>query len=665
MEGLKIWIVVALTLLSFSRIAAQNHEIDSLESAYKTAKTDSMKFDLLKTICFKIIGVDSAKTEFYCSLLIKEVEVAPDSVEKADAYAAIGDYYNAKFEFGKSLDYFHRAIELFRFAKSPQEKIAYAKCLTDYAYVFHVNGDFNTALAYYLQAESILDKYPDYNFESGLYNRLSDIYSRLEQPQKSDSYDQKAAAISEKISSPKMKALYYVNATYTLDPKKNFDRIRELLEKSLAIGRQHSLQEILWLASFTLGDCYSSRGDFVNAFVYVNSSLAYARKLSNKYDEALTVEEIGDLYLKQKNYYEAGRQFLVALELANQIKANSLEKDLYGRLASIETSRGNYKKAYEYLTRKEDAVYRIFDEEDQRQINFLNAKYESAKREAEIQNLTDQTQIQTLEIEKRKNLIYLFAAISILLLIAIYFIQRYYKSRKKIAEQDNQIQQQRIKELEKERQLAAVQYALQGEEKERSRLARDLHDGLGGLLSGTKMALGSFKEKYVINDKQADSFKHALDLLNKSIGELQRVAHNMMPQALVNGNIRDAVSEFCEKIDVGSSLSLKFRFFGTEEKIGQNYEIAIYRIVQELVNNIIKHSKATEALVQLVQEKGRASVTVQDNGKGFDALSAQASAGHGLKNIRLRVESLNGHFDVDSAPGKGTEVSIEFENPRN
>jgi len=662
MKKLEPLLLLSIVLLAPSLTAAQNHEIDSLESALNTAKCDSVRFDVLTTICFKIVGIDSAKTEKYCSRLINEVETARDPVAKADGYAAIGDYYNSKLDFKNSFVYFQKAISIFRKSKGQHAEIEYAKCLTDYGYIFHINGDFNTALASYLEAENILDKYPEYDFREGLYNRIADIYSRINQPERMRYYNEKAEQISDKIVSPKLKALYYVNATYLLDYDKDFDKVQQLLNKAIMISEKNSLQEILWMATYSMGEALESKGDYEKAIGEDKIALGYARKIANKYDQACTITNIASVYMKQKKLGEAERQFVVALSLAKDIDASALEKDIYGSLSSVEALQGNYKKSSEYLGDREDAIYHVFSEEDQKQTNFLNAKYEFEKKETEIRRLTDQERIDALQIQRRELLAYLLSTLLLLSLVALYFIWRYYRSRRKIVEQENQIRQQKIKELESEKQIVAVQYALQGEEKERSRLARDLHDGLGGLLSGAKMAFGSFKEKYLNDGDEAESFAHALELLNKSIGELQRVAHNMMPQALINGNIKDAIEEFCDKMGAGGTMSIKFRFFGTEVRIGQNYEIAIYRIVQELVNNIMKHSGATEVLVQLVQEEGRVSLTVQDNGKGFDPEKIRGAEGHGLKNIRLRVESLSGRFDIDSTPGKGTEVSAEFEN---
>ncbi len=662
MKRVEALIVVLLVLSGVSTASGQNGEIDSLEQIYNSATSDSTKFDALKTLCFKIVGIDSAKTEQYTSILIKEVEMCADPVEKADAYAAIGDYYNSKLDFANSLGYFQKSLRILKTAKGTRAKVAYAKCLLDYAYIFHVNGDFKTALSAYLEAESILDKYPEYDSRVAMYNRLSDVYSRINDPKKSSYYDAKAAAIADKIVSPKLKALYCVTATYGLDNQKDFEKIRLLLTRARMLAERNSLNELVWMATNAMGDVFASRNENELAEAEYKTALSYATKISNKYDQAITLQSFSEVLSAEGKHAEAERQMTFALNLAREINANALERDIFEVLSSMKEQEGDYKTAYKYLKLKEGEVYRVFDEDDQRQVNFLNAKYDAAARQAEIKRLTDEQKIQTLDIQRRKALTYYLSATLLLVLIVAFFVQRYYQARKKMAEQNNQIQAQRIKELENEKQLAAVQYALQGEENERSRLARDLHDGLGGLLSGAKMAFGSFKDNYLKNGEQADSFTHAFDLLGKSIHELQRVAHNMMPQALVNGTIKEALSEFCEKMNAGDSLTLMFHFFGREEKIPQKYQIAVYRIVQELVNNVIKHSGASEALVQLVQEKDRMSVVVQDNGRGFDPDKAQSSEGHGLKNIRTRIETLGGHFEIDSSIGKGSEISFEFEN---
>jgi signal transduction histidine kinase len=208
--------------------------------------------------------------------------------------------------------------------------------------------------------------------------------------------------------------------------------------------------------------------------------------------------------------------------------------------------------------------------------------------------------------------------------------------------------------------LVATQSVLTGEETERRRLARDLHDGLGGMLSGIKLKLTNMKGNFILDEKGKSDFENALEMLDKSVHELRQVAHNMMPEALIEFGLKDALGDFCSSIDNLRNIRLKFKFYGENIRAGQNIEIALYRIAQELVNNALKHSGASEILVDLVQEPERISLTVMDNGKGFDTNRINEFKGLGLSSLKSRVDALKGTMDILSEPGNGTEVRVEI-----
>jgi signal transduction histidine kinase len=282
----------------------------------------------------------------------------------------------------------------------------------------------------------------------------------------------------------------------------------------------------------------------------------------------------------------------------------------------------------------------------------LETKYQTEKHKKEIE---------ILKAQKKQRNIFIYSLIAIFIVsgIAISFIYRNIHIKRIIAEQTIELSQQKIIKLEKERQLSATHAVLQGEETERNRLARDLHDGLGGLLSGVKMKLSTMKGNFVLSQENVDQFDHTIDLLDNSIKELRRVAHNMMPESLVKFGLKDALQDFCSQID-SKANKINFQFYGEGNRLESSIEIAVYRIAQELINNSMKHAGASEILVQLVQEGPRVHLTVQDNGKGFDPNMIVSIKSAGLRNIRARVESFNGSLDIVSEPGKGTEVSVEF-----
>jgi two-component system NarL family sensor kinase len=282
----------------------------------------------------------------------------------------------------------------------------------------------------------------------------------------------------------------------------------------------------------------------------------------------------------------------------------------------------------------------------QKQLQELDTKYLTVQKEK---------QIVTLEKEKqtRNTLIYsLIAGLIGLILIAI-LGYRNITFRKRVAEQE-------VQQLQQEKQLVATNSILKGQEEERTRVARDLHDGLGGLLSGIKLTLNSVKGNVILPEESAMTFTRALTQLDGAISEMRRVAHSMMPEALVRFGLIDALSDFCEGISTSGRLKVTMQHFGFENRLDSQVEVVLYRIVQELLNNVLKYADATEAQVQLTWVDNHVSVTVEDNGKGFDVKTLEVNKGAGLRNVQARVDYLNGTLDIQSKPGEGTSVLVEI-----
>jgi signal transduction histidine kinase len=209
----------------------------------------------------------------------------------------------------------------------------------------------------------------------------------------------------------------------------------------------------------------------------------------------------------------------------------------------------------------------------------------------------------------------------------------------------------------------AAQAILQGQVEERTRLAKDLHDGLGSILSGAKYSFSHMKESLVITGIDGEAFERSMSMLDKSISELRRVAHNMMPESLMKFGLDTALRDFCQSIDQSGAIRLDYLSFEVQEtSIPDAAAAAVYRIVQELVNNILKHAEARTALVQLIRKENTLSITVEDDGKGFDVQTLESSTGIGYLNLRNRVAYLNGTIDIKTEPGGGTSVNIEIFN---
>lgn len=211
--------------------------------------------------------------------------------------------------------------------------------------------------------------------------------------------------------------------------------------------------------------------------------------------------------------------------------------------------------------------------------------------------------------------------------------------------------------------MLAAEYVLQGQDEERKRLAKDLHDGLGGILSTARFSFTNAKSNLAIPPELAKDFDRGMDTLDKSIAELRRVAHNMMPESLLNYGLDTAVKEYCKSIEQAGALKLTCQSFGMgDETITKNRASVIYRIIQELVNNILKHANAKTAVVQMVYNEERLHITVEDDGRGFNTAILQNNNGIGYISLQNRVAYLNGSMDINTAPGNGTSITINIPN---
>ncbi len=197
-------------------------------------------------------------------------------------------------------------------------------------------------------------------------------------------------------------------------------------------------------------------------------------------------------------------------------------------------------------------------------------------------------------------------------------------------------------------------------ETERGRFARDLHDGLGGLLSSVKFSFSNMKENIILTAQQGLSFEQSLNKLDSGIAELRRIAHNMMPENLQQFGLNTALKDFCITIQQGTGCNIHYECFGMEHySFNSQTDIAIYRIAQELVNNALKHAAAEQIIVQLQNSKTSITLTVEDNGKGFDTSIIKTVKGSGWKSIESRVNLLKGSCLVTSS-SIGTTITIEM-----
>jgi signal transduction histidine kinase len=277
-------------------------------------------------------------------------------------------------------------------------------------------------------------------------------------------------------------------------------------------------------------------------------------------------------------------------------------------------------------------------------------KDETAVKTAEYRTLyeTERKEKENIQLQKNNQLILISAISALLILIAVFLlIYNRYRHKKKI-EMDERIT------LQQKLRFKAV---MEAEEKERVRIARELHDSLGQMLSAAKMNVSAIDSQ---NEEDAKLMNNAKKLIDDSVKEVRTISHNLMPAGLMDKGIEFALHELANKINDTGLLQIELMITEGEQRLDSSVEIAIYRIVQEVVNNMIKHSKANKVEVLLDYNTEKIYLSIKDNGVGFDTAAIETSSGIGWKNIFSRVYMMNGDVEVNSQPGKGTLVNIEF-----
>ena len=204
----------------------------------------------------------------------------------------------------------------------------------------------------------------------------------------------------------------------------------------------------------------------------------------------------------------------------------------------------------------------------------------------------------------------------------------------------------------------ATKAVLKAEEAERKRISGELHDGLGQLFSAVKMNLSALADHIQFEDHHGEKmFEKTLSLVDESCKEVRVISHQMAPNILLKSGLATAVRDFIDKID-SRKLKVNLSTFGLNERLDQNIEMVLYRVIQEAVNNVIKHAEANTLDIQLSKDEEGVNAMIEDNGKGFDSNALENVEGIGLKNMRTRVEYLKGQVDFSSTQGAGTLVAI-------
>jgi signal transduction histidine kinase len=562
--------------------------------------------------------------------------------------------YNIQGNYDTALILNLKSVEIARAFGDPERLAA---CLGNVGATYISMRQHEKALEYQLQIIPLYEKLNNQIKLSTLYSNLSYTYSNIKQYKKAIEYGEMSLRIGRAIKNDYSITTTLVNLSTVYILVGEVQRAVNALDEARAIAKRTNNQYALLITSLNLGDASIKLGNFSKLETYYDEALVLAKKLGDQESVviALRGKALDNFYKKKVG--EAELFVNQSLQLAMDDNMIDQIGKAYTVLADIAVLKGDFKTNNYYAIKSDSIRNLLLNESIAENIQELEAKYESEKKEQQIKDLTQAAEIKDLSIKQNRLFNFILVGSLIAVLAIALLTRRTLQQKKRILEKENALNQSRITELEKEKQLMASEAVIKGQDEERGRLAKDLHDGLGGLLSGVKFSLANMKSTVILDADSALVFERSLDMLDHSISELRRVAHNMMPEVLVKFGLSEALKSYCDRMRESQIFKIDFQSIGMDERLSSNTEIFVYRIVQELLNNTAKHAKATQVLVQLARQNSEVSITVEDNGIGFEKPGVD-TAGIGWANIRSRVDYLKGKLDVQSSRGQGTSVHI-------
>lgn len=445
--------------------------------------------------------------------------------------------------------------------------------------------------------------------------------------------------------------------------------------------------------NYNLADFFYYSDDLTKAYSHAKKSQFYHQFTGTQKGEADILNILAAITWVQGNLEEAKAYFEKGIAIYKKNKDQSLGLvDLYTNLGILEVERGearkaisllnearvllkgkgsfwdqmylqqNFAKAYHSLGQFDSAYYHqtqarlmqdsVYQVEKTEAIAEMQTKYETERKERE---LTEEKLLSQKYASQRLLLFQLLLATMAILVLLYFFFRHRQRTAVIIAEQKAKIHVQEVEELLQEQELKMVNAALEGQEVERKRVAKDLHDRLGSMLTTLKWQFDSLMESTATPVKPLEEANHLLD---EAYHEVRRIAHDMNSGVLAKFGLVPALEELAQSLQKDGLLQVEIVTFGLQKRLATTLEIISYRIIQELVGNILKHAQASQITIQVSRLENHLQLAVEDNGRGFDPI--KIATGMGLKNIEARLQNLQGKLDIDSGKGGGTGIFIDI-----
>ena len=685
--------IIFLFLVTFSY--SQNSEIDNLLKKLTThKKSDTIKVSILNDLAWEFTKIDFNKASKYAKdaknisqkILFKRGEITSNvrlgtiaiyekKIEKAKsiflqiledekkenytygigrAQNQLGRIYNLKGDFNEAIKYYKRALENFQ---TLGNKATVALVNNNIGVLYKKKGEYNIAIEYYLNSLKIRKKLKDKKKSAYTLSNIGSLNIDIGNYSKAIEFLRESEILLIEFNQLYELSKVYTNLGVAFFRMRKEKKALENYKKAIEINQKLGFHDKNINLYNNIGSLYYQKRNLKEAHYYYQKSLSKQEKYHLSVNKAATYCSLGNIEYNRKIYLRAIEFYQKSLELAkNSNNTNILlesEKNLALSYAMIK----EYNKAFDHNSK----YNRLKDSVDIASKKAIITTSNFQEEQLEIEILVKEGQIAKSNSEKSRIINITLGILFFLLILLLIMIIRANKQKRKADLAT--IERQKVEKLLKSQELKSINAMIEGQEVERQRIARDLHDRLGSILSMVKVHFKSV-EDYIEQLKTSNKtqYQKANQLLDDACDEVRKISHNIASGILTNFGLVAALEDLKDTLEESKKIKVEFIAHGIYDRFENDIEIAIYRIIQELISNILKYAEAENITIQIINREKDLYVSVEDDGRGFN--TNKEHEGMGLKNVTSRVDALGGELFIDSMTNKGTCVSISIPNKK-
>lgn len=631
-------IICLFLTLSWSCCLAQ--DMNEVNRKIQGEKNDSLKINLLLQAAWNIKSSQPAVSHAYLNQAIQLSEKGSSEKQLASAYYYKSAIYYLTSKYDSALLLSDQAIDIYQ---QLNDNYGVASIYNLRGLLQEKIGDYSEAIENYQKSLEFASKTDNLYGQSNPLHNIGLIYNKTEDYVASLNYLERALVVREKIGDSVLIAQSFQSIGMAHGHLGDTIKSIAYQKKSIVFFKANEDWYDLALSYTNLGDIYTQLKRYDSAEFLLQESLRLNKQIDNSEGQVKALINISSVYLNKKDYTRAATY-------ANQAIALAKEYDLRPELKlafinSVESYAGvdNFKSAFEAQKQLILLSNNLLNTEKVEQLAQLETRYQVKEKERQIS-------VQQAMLE-RTYLIIGALIIIVGLVVIIFFLARgRFRRKQQLAEHSKQLA---VRE-------AFIDATIRSQENERKRFAQDLHDGMGQLISALRLMVNQLDKNTSVEEKLSIS-ERSEKILNDMHTEIRSIAFNLMPQTLIQHGLVPALQEMCLRLNQTGKIFITVNGYDIPNRLSEVNEISLYRIIQEWVNNVIKYANASKIEIQLVGHEAEVSITIEDNGSGFDTAILENSNGNGWKNINSRVNLIKGELELDSRSGnKGTTFMLRL-----